>query len=178
MYSVKDTDSLYSLRDLRVIIVDDNAHMRTLVGTVLGALGIVDYHTAKHGTEAINTLESTPFDLIITDWRMRPIDGITLTRMIRRNETKVSPYIPIILMTGHTDRGNIFEARDAGVTEILAKPITPKAVYDRLVAIIEKPRPFVRAKGYVGPCRRRIQKDWYPDERDRRGKGATKSVRR
>jgi CheY-like chemotaxis protein len=169
-------NSLYSLKDLKVAIVDDNAHMRTLVGTVLGALGITNYHPAKDGNEAIDLLESTQFDLVITDWRMKPIDGITLTEMIRKNETRISPYIPIILMTGHTDRNNIFQARDAGVTEILAKPITPKALYDRIVAIIEKPRPVVRAKGYTGPCRRRIQKDWYPDERDRRGKSSS-SVR-
>lgn len=168
--------SLYNLTELRVLVVDDNAHMRSLVATVLKAFGMREVEFAKEGTEAIDKLEATEFDLMITDLVMAPLDGITLTRMIRKGEARISPYLPIIVMTGHTDRQNVFEARDAGVTEIVAKPITPKALYERIVAIIEKPRPFVRAKGYTGPCRRRIKKDWYPDERERRG--SSKSVRK
>lgn len=168
--------TLYNLSDLRVLIVDDNTHMRTLVAEVLKAFGIRDMDHARDGTEAIDKLEATEFDMMITDLVMQPLDGITLVRMIRKGEAKISPYLPIIMMTGHSDRQNVFEARDVGVTEIVSKPITPKALYDRIVAIIEKPRPFVRAKGYTGPCRRRIKKEWYPDARERRG--TAKSVRR
>jgi len=51
-------------------------------------------------------------------------------------------------------------ARDIGITEILAKPVTAKAVYERIISIIQNPRPFVRAKSYFGPDRRRKAKDF------------------
>jgi hypothetical protein len=46
-------------------------------------------------------------------------------------------------------------ARDAGINEFLAKPVSVKAIMSRLLAVIEHPRPFVRTKVYFGPCRRR-----------------------
>lgn len=160
--------TLYNLADLHVLIVDDNAFMRVLVATVLHSFGVRRTDEACEGADALEKLEAGSYDLMITDLMMAPVDGITLTRMIRKSSGRVSPYLPIILMTGHTDKDHVFEARDVGVTEIIAKPIAPKALYERIVAIIEKPRPFVRAKGYTGPCRRRIQKDWYPNDLDRR----------
>lgn len=59
------------------------------------------------------------------------------------------------MMTGHSERSRVYEARDAGVTEFIVKPITAKAVLDRLNAVIMRPRPFIRSRDYVGPCRQR-----------------------
>jgi two-component system, chemotaxis family, chemotaxis protein CheY len=59
------------------------------------------------------------------------------------------------MMTGHSEKSRVTEARDAGVTEFVVKPITAKAIFDRLNAVIFKPRPFVKTEGYFGPDRRR-----------------------
>jgi DNA-binding response OmpR family regulator len=59
------------------------------------------------------------------------------------------------MVTGHTERARIEAARDAGVTEFLAKPITVQSLLDRLIKIVERPRPFVRSEAYFGPDRRR-----------------------
>ena len=66
-----------------------------------------------------------------------------------------NPFVPIIMLTGHTHVDRVLQARDAGVTEFLAKPISINAILSRLVAIVDHPRPFVRTKSYFGPCRRR-----------------------
>ncbi len=63
--------------------------------------------------------------------------------------------VPVIMMTGHSERHRIEEARDAGITEFLAKPISARSVLERMIEVIEHPRPFVRTKSYFGPCRRR-----------------------
>jgi DNA-binding response OmpR family regulator len=86
---------------------------------------------------------------------MFPIDGLEFTQMIRTAEDSPFPFVPIIMMTGHTDRTKVTAARDSGVNELVAKPISAKTLLDRIVAVIDRPRSFVKTSTYTGPCRRR-----------------------
>src|SRR5581483_11468752 len=117
------------------------------------------------GQAAMNELRGNACDIAIVDWVMEPMDGLEFVRQVRSAEDSPNPFLPIIMMTGHTERHRIFKARDAGVTEFLAKPITAKTLLLRLMNIIEHPRPFVRAKGYFGPDRRRRSEDYSGPER-------------
>jgi len=94
-------------------------------------------------------------DLVLTDLSMKPVDGITFTREVRTAHDSPNPYVPIIMITGHTERRKVEAARDAGVTEFLAKPITAQGLILRIAEIVERPRAFVRCDGYFGPDRRR-----------------------
>jgi len=69
------------------------------------------------------------------------------------------------MLTGHTERANVREARDAGITEFLAKPISARNIYARILQVVANPRPFVRCKKYVGPCRRRVDLPFEGPER-------------
>ncbi len=93
--------------------------------------------------------------MVIADWLMHPLDGLDFTRIVRTADDSKRPQTPIILMTGHTERENVVHARDAGVTEILAKPISARSLHDRIISVIINPRPFVLCQSYTGPCRRR-----------------------
>jgi two-component system, chemotaxis family, chemotaxis protein CheY len=155
----------YNLSKLRVLIVDDSKNMRMLVKTILSALGVQVVREAPDGQAAINELRSGPIDIAIVDWVMEPMDGLEFVRQVRTGEDSPSPFLPIIMMTGHTEKHRIVKARDSGVTEFLAKPITAKTLLVRLTNIIEHPRPFVRAKGYFGPDRRRRSEDYGGPER-------------
>jgi DNA-binding response OmpR family regulator len=85
---------------------------------------------------------------------------------VRNAADSPNPYLPIIMVTARTERARILEARDAGATEFLAKPIVPAGLISRIVEIVERPRPFVRTKTYFGPCRRRRKLDeWSGVER-------------
>lgn len=145
----------YNLRNLSVLVVDDNRLMRNLVRSVLFAFGVDNIEEASDGATALEALQKFPADIVITDWQMGPVDGLDLTRIIRTAEDSPNPYLPIIMLTGHTEAKRVQEARDAGVTEFLAKPISSKMVYHRLVQLIEKPRIFVKARRFTGPDRRR-----------------------
>ena len=59
------------------------------------------------------------------------------------------------MLTGHTEKARVTAARDAGITEFLAKPISAKALYQRIVNVVANPRPFIKTKTYFGPDRRR-----------------------
>ena len=141
---------------LQILLADDNQHMRAITATILNSAGFRRIREVRDGAEAMDALRDWPADLAIVDFNMAPLDGVEFTRLIRNSSDTPNPYLPIIMMTGHSERSRVVEARDAGVTEFIAKPITAKAVLDRIHSVIYKPRPFVKSETYFGPCRRRI----------------------
>jgi len=147
----------YDIRNLNVLVAEDNRHMRFLVKTILHGYGIKNVNEADDGSDALKAMKTFPADVVITDWLMEPLDGIDLTRMIRTSSDSANPFVPIIMLTGYTETARVQEARDSGITEFLAKPISSLSLYNRIVQIIEKPRGFVKTKGFTGPCRRRRQ---------------------
>jgi two-component system chemotaxis response regulator CheY len=143
-----------SLESLRFLLMDDNRHMRAIVATILRSVGAEQLREASDGAEGLEVLETWPADIAIADFKMAPMDGVEFTRRIREPGGR-NAYLPVIMMTGFSDRGRIFEARDAGVAEILAKPITAGSLLNRVESVIMRPRPFIRTEAYFGPCRRR-----------------------
>lgn len=150
-----------SLQALQILVVDDNPHMRAIASAVLRSAGIRTIHEAADGGTALQTLREQAIDLAIVDFKMFPLDGVEFTRMVRNSPDSANPYLPIIMMTGHSAQNRVYEARDAGVTEFVVKPITAKAILDRIQAVIWRPRPFVKTDGYFGPDRRRQASDAY-----------------
>lgn len=140
---------------LRVLIVEDNPHMRTLLKTLLHALGVKLVYEAPDGESGFKLLRELKPDFVLTDLSMKPVDGLEFTRTVRTSSDSPNPYIPIIMVTGHTERPRIMAARDAGVTEILAKPITAQNLMLRIAEVVDKPRAFIRCEAYFGPDRRR-----------------------
>ena len=148
----------YNLKRLNFLVVDDNKHMRNLVKSILGALGVRTVMEAADGADALKELRHYAADIIILDWNMDPLDGLDLTRMVRQPADSANPFVPIIMLTGHTEMKRVIEARDSGINEFLAKPVSAKRLYERIKSVIEKPRSFIEVKGmaaYFGPDRRR-----------------------
>ena len=143
------------LSRLNIIVADDNPYMRTLVREILLGFNVTNVRECKDGSDALAELRQWPADIAIIDWMMEPLDGLDFTRLIRTASDSPNPFLPIIMLTGHTERFRVVEARDAGITEMLAKPMTANTLYARLKDVIESPRPFIRSATYVGPDRRR-----------------------
>ncbi len=154
---------------LVVMIVDDNDHMRRLLRSILEALSVAQVHEASNGVTALNDSKLMIPDVIITDMMMEPINGLEFTRMLRDDPTHPATRIPVLMITGYSEKHHVEAARDAGVTEFLAKPVTVKGVGARLNSLLANPRPFVRTKSFTGPDRRRRQ---IPVEDDMRGSAA------
>ncbi len=155
----------YNLERLNFLVVDDNKHMRALVKTILHSLGSKNVLEAADGADAFKELRHFPADIIICDWNMSPLDGLDFVRLVRTGKDSPNPFAAIIMLTGHTEMHRVVEARDAGVHEFLAKPISAKGLYSRIRSIIERPRPFVRTATYFGPDRRRRQIEYKGRER-------------
>ena len=122
----------FGLESLRVLLVDDNPHMRSIVATILKGVGVRTLREASDGAEGLQALRDWPADLAIVDFQMQPLDGASFTRIVRGSADSANIYLPIIMLTGYADRSRVLEARDAGVTELIVKPVTAQAVIARL----------------------------------------------
>ena len=145
----------YRFDRVRVLVVDDNVHMRKLVTTILQAFGVVQISEAESADRAWQSLRDSNPDVIVLDWVMEGMSGVELVRMIRSNPQAPNPFVPVIMLTGHTSLDHVRQARDAGINEFIAKPVSVKTMMSRLVSVIEHPRPYVRTGVFFGPCRRR-----------------------
>lgn len=140
---------------MRILLVEDNQHMRAIVGTILAGAGLRELREAADAQTALRTLRDTPIDIALVDFQLAGMDGVEFTRLVRTAPNSPNTFLPIIMITGHSERSRVMEARDAGVTEFVAKPLTARALLSRIEAVIFRPRPFIRASGYFGPERRR-----------------------
>jgi two-component system chemotaxis response regulator CheY len=147
------------------LVVEDNSYLRTLLFQSLKAIGVGNVKTVEHGGLAIDTLrmmKDNPskagmmsVDMIFSNWQMSPVDGMMLLRWVRRHKESPNRFIPFTMVTGYADPLKVAEARDMGVTEMLAKPFSVTAMADKFLQIVDKPRQIVHTGHYFGPDRRR-----------------------
>lgn len=143
---------------LRFLVIDDNSYMRRIIRTLLHGFGTREVFEAEDGAAGLEAFATHLPDVVITDWSMPVFDGIELTKMIRQPDTSPNLFVPIIMVTGYAERTRVFEARDAGVSEMLVKPISAKGLYQRIAKVVLNPRPFIRTEHYFGPDRRHLVK--------------------
>ena len=156
---------------LRFLVIDDNAHMRRILRTLLHSFGTREVYEAEDGASGLEAFTHIIPDIVITDWVMPIFDGLELTQMIRQPGANPNPYVAVIMLTGHSEKKRVVAARDAGVTEFLAKPISAKALYQRIMNIVVNPRPFIKTRSYFGPDRRRnVNLNYVGVERRKGGK--------
>lgn len=152
---------------LKILLVDDNHHMRILLTEILRAIGVRTIYEATDGAEALQLMRTHPIDIIMSDLAMHPLDGIDFVRLLRNSPDSPNPMAPVIMITGHSTMKRVNEARDVGVTEFLSKPVTARGVLERINRVVENPRPFVRTTAYFGPDRRRRADPAYDGPRRR-----------
>ena len=140
-------------RDLVVLVIDDNVGMRSIMTAVLRALGFTSIRLADDAVEAQKMIPQIRPDLIITDIKMPVLDGVTFVRNLRADESNPFSEVPIIVATGHTEEKHVKACLEAGVDQFLAKPITGKALAERITRALSPNRQFVRTGDYNGPRR-------------------------
>ncbi len=140
---------------IHLLVVEDNLFMRNLYSAILRAMEFENLQMASDGSEAFELMRDFPPDIIITDAAMQPLDGFDFVRLVRTAPDSPNPFVPVIMVTGYHNRASVERARDVGVNEYLAKPVTPAGLYARISQVILRPRPFVRTPTYFGPNRRR-----------------------
>lgn len=147
-------NSTINLRDLVILVADPNSYLRRVVNGMLRGFGANKVLEVEHATGLFQALSSQKIDLLLCDMRLPPHGGLKLTRTIRRNSDNENRTLPILLMSSDTSESTVKNARDAGANIVVAKPMSPSGLYDRLGWIVFNPRPFVDTATYFGPDRR------------------------
>src|SRR5271167_3247070 len=144
------------IQSLCVLVVDDNQYMRKMIRNLLVNCGIKDIYEAPDGISALDTIRTVGPDVVILDWEMPLLSGAELVRIVRSPGVFPVPDVPIIMLSGHGERWRVLEAVQLGVNEYLVKPVSAKALYDRLVTITIQPRPTVHLGAYYGQEPRKL----------------------
>ena len=152
---------------LRFVIVDDNAHMRRIIRTLLRAFGSREIYEAEDGASGLEAVEAYSPDILLTDIKMPIFDGIELIQMIRNPDGSKHPFLPIIILSAYSEKKHVVQARDAGANEFLCKPVSASALFRRIQNVIENPRPFIKTRNFFGPDRRRYNNPNYAGEERR-----------
>jgi two-component system, chemotaxis family, chemotaxis protein CheY len=143
------------VQSLGVLVVDNSQFMRRIVRTLLLNVGVKDVYEASDGLAGLEAIRTIGPDIVILDWELPLLNGAELVRIVRSPGVFPMPHVPIIMLSAHGERWRVVEASRIGVNEYLVKPISAKALFDRMVSILVKPRPIVRRGDYYGPEPRR-----------------------
>ncbi|MET0546726.1 MAG: response regulator, partial [Caulobacterales bacterium] len=146
--------TLVNLRNTKVLVIDDNPHALEIISQVLVGFGIAGTQRCDSAPSAERYIQSIQYDLIMTDAEMVNEAGLDFTRFIRSRPSAYNFSTPIIVTTGCPTLEKTATARDNGANFVLAKPIVPQTLMDRILWIARHTRPFVASETYAGPDRR------------------------
>lgn len=152
------------LNKLDILVADGDPFMAETLTATLKGMGFERVSQAQSGEAAEAHLAKNPTDLLITEWAMQPVDGLELVGRLRKKPS-AHQTMPIIMLTARSEKKDVEQARDAGITEFLSKPYTAETLFTRLQHVVDAPRSFILSKDYVGPDRRTHTQEWKDDRR-------------
>jgi two-component system chemotaxis response regulator CheY len=144
------------LAKIKVLIVDDEPSMRKVTRALLQAIGVKTIYEAPDGRSGLDSICANMPDIVILDWEMPSPNGAEFMRTVRAPGSFPFPDVPIIMLTGHSERSCVMEAMRLGVNEYLLKPVSTIGLLARIVSITAKPRKMMKRGDYYGPEPRKL----------------------
>lgn len=136
------------------LVADSNPYFSKIVVGLLRSFGATSVAEVRNSYDAIRMLNGQKVDILLCDDKLPPHGGLQVTHAIRRKTDNENRNVPILIMAGNTRESIIKIARDAGANMVIAKPLSPTSLYDRLTWIAFNPRQFIDTSTYYGPDRR------------------------
>ena len=147
------------IEDLAILVVDSNQHMRKTTRMMLTNIGAKSIYEVDDGVNAIEAIRTLDPDVLILDWGIPVLSAAETMRIIRSPGVFPKASLPVIMVTDRGTRTRVQQSIRLGAHELLIKPMSPKALQQRLVNIFLAQRPMIRAGKYYIPKPRR-QVDW------------------
>lgn len=145
-------DTIFS--EMTVLIVEDDEALLEPLKHMVRDFGVLSVLTAHDGEDGISQLRDTPVDMVISDCRLTPGNGLEFVRRLRHGEGGADPATPIIMLAADDERSRVEAAHDIGVNGFIDKPVSPSSLYSQMLSVTTKPRDFINIEGYIGPDRR------------------------
>lgn len=153
-YSMTEHMRNYDFSEISVLVTEHNSYMRRTIHSILRTFNIGQIIEAKTIEQGWDLFVSYNPDVVFVDWAPG-FDGMTMLKQIRRETDSPNPFVPVVVVTSLTEQKHVLTARDLGMTEFLAKPFSPRLIFQRMQTIADRPRAFIRAGDFFGPDRRR-----------------------
>ncbi len=121
---------------MKILVVDDSEMMRGIVKQAIeenAPSSNPEFHEAGDGQEALDIIRANPVDLVLLDWNMPRLDGLSFVKAVRGDGVN----IPIIMITSITDQDKIMEAGKAGVNSYLEKPVRGPKLWEQIKEYIQ-----------------------------------------
>jgi two-component system phosphate regulon response regulator PhoB len=128
---------------LDIVVVEDSKPMQMILRSMLSTLHARRIRLFDNGVDALQAMAREPPNLIVTDLRMPGMSGLALLRTIRAAEMDPLCFVPAIVVTAHATHTIVEEAMRCGAHLVLAKPVAPTSMIERIAGVIRDPRRFV-----------------------------------
>jgi two-component system, chemotaxis family, chemotaxis protein CheY len=169
--TAKTPDPAEKLQKVRVLVVDSSTQAADLIKNIFGQLGFPNVLVANDIYESIQIMKRIRVDMIFADWGMKAgynpqiyaggalahkvaVNGAQYVKNLRFSPSSPNPFIPVVMLMGAVTDRDIVGVRDSGVNDIILKPLEAHEFCHKIVALIDRPRIFITASSYKGPCRR------------------------
>ncbi|MEO0482229.1 MAG: response regulator [Planctomycetota bacterium] len=119
---------------MKILLVDDSKTMRNIQKSVLAQLGFTEIEEACDGQDALSKVKAFAPDLMLVDWNMPNMDGLTFVKTYRQEDKGT----PIIMVTTEAEKARVIEAIKAGVNNYVVKPFTPDLLGQRIQETLER----------------------------------------
>ena len=129
-------------------------------------LGIIKLRDVSDPEKAFQLFKDQQADLIFSNW-VSGHDELKFLNQIRNPDKSPNPFVPIIIVTAYSEQANVLAARDLGMTEFLASPVSVKSIYQHICSVIKDHRVFIKEPKFFGPDRRRHEGNRNKDEERR-----------
>ena len=181
---IKDPNSniLVKTKKINILIINNSEQVATLFKKMLAEFGFSSVHLAYSAFRAVQILRENKINLVIADTELKipknpdaqganassdeatfKLSGYDFVSRLRHSPNSPNRYIPVVMLADVLEDEQLHKARDAGVNEVLPKPLSAPELCQKLEAVIDSPRIFITASTYKGPCRRRTSQQATPD---------------
>jgi DNA-binding response OmpR family regulator len=149
-----DSRARFNLEQVSVLMLEETPLGMSVLVQIMNGFGGRKLHRCDTIAKAEKVVRETELDLMIVDAMGRSGEGYDFVHWLRRSGVRPNCYAPVVLTAAHTPAAAVAKARDCGAHIVMAKPLTPRAMLDRIIWVARAGRRFVESDGYVGPDRR------------------------
>lgn len=144
----------FNLAGARVVVLDRTQASVDLLAGVLASFGVRELNRCTCIDDAQAAVRIRAIDLVFVDPTADSGGGYEFVRWLRQSNLQPACFAPVLLVVGHARVQELARARDAGANFLIAKPIVPKVLLQRILWVARTPRLFISRPSYIGPDRR------------------------
>lgn len=125
-------------KDLNVLVIDDSSFIRDIIRKILHGYGILEIREASDGIDGLRFVTEYPFDVILCDLSMEPMNGFSFVESLRALEDEALSEMPVIILTMHDEKNFVEKASKTNINGYILKPVSSAMLKNRMTQVLAK----------------------------------------